>query len=220
MIIISLRLLQYGKIAGLVTTVTLKAGGQVIDDISRLSKTPGISDMPAEADMPDLASKSKMAGMPDTSAAPDMKNVSLTSGLIRNNLNEMLGITKNLSREIEQNSKHESRKLLYLASHLYDYYLLAEECLLFIARTYDRWVPSSIDWRYRLLKLMQAPIPDKRPPAISTGTALLLDELLILFLNFHRQCDRLKPDRVNRIVNSLPDLQLKLKNELTFFASL
>lgn len=122
------------------------------------------------------------------SPAPSRQSLEKTCTVIESSLAEMKIIVSRVSTSYKPYAGADKYRLLYLGSTIYDFYLLAEDCLLHIARTVDRWVPASLDWRARLIKLMQSPFPEKRPPVISTATALLLSECLSLFLNFHHQC--------------------------------
>lgn len=110
-------------------------------------------------------------------------------------------------------NRTERTKLLYLGSLLYDYYLLSEEILLFIAKTIDRWVPASPDWRERLIILMLKPSEGKRPPILSKESAMLLRELLSLYLNFHHQCAKLTAARLIRLSQKLRELESLLYSD-------
>ena len=118
----------------------------------------------------------------------------------------------NIQRSADQ------RRLLYMGSLFYDYYQLVEDCLRLVARTIDKWIPASLDWHYRLLKLMQQPIPEKRPPLISPETAQLLEEYMVLAINYHEHAPKLTLKRLEKLAKNLPALQALLENELTRFA--
>ncbi|MDZ4133553.1 MAG: hypothetical protein U1E11_10500 [Dethiobacteria bacterium] len=152
--------------------------------------------------------------------APSRQNLDKTCAVVESSLAEMKIIVSRVSSYYQPLAGADKYRLLYLGSNIYDFYLLAEDCLLHIARTIDRWVPASLDWRARLIKLMQSPFPEKRPPVISTATALLLSQCLSLFLNFHHQCATLTPARIIKLLESLGPLCSQLEEELTAFTRL
>jgi hypothetical protein len=154
------------------------------------------------------------------SPAPSRQSLEKTCAVIESSLAEMKTIVSKVSTNYKPLAGADKYRLLYLGSTIYDFYLLAEDCLLHIARTVDRWVPASLDWRARLIKLMQSPFPEKRPPVISTATALLLSECLSLFLNFHHQCATLTPERIKKLLENLGPLCSQLEEELTAFTRL
>lgn len=154
------------------------------------------------------------------SSAPSWQSLEKTCTVIESSLAEMKIIVSRVSANYKPLAGADKYRLLYLGSTIYDFYLLAEDCLLHIARTVDRWVPASLDWRVRLIKLMQSPFPEKRPPVISTATALLLSECLSLFLNFHYQCATLTPERIKKLLENLGPLCSQLEKELTAFTRL
>lgn len=108
--------------------------------------------------------------------------------------------------------------LFYVGSLLYDYYSLVEECLLVAARVLDAWVPSSLDWHERLLKQLQAAIPERRPPLLSRETAALLLDYLYLHLHFHRRCTNLSFSGIEKMAENLEQLHQRLERELKLFA--
>jgi hypothetical protein len=139
--------------------------------------------------------------------------------LVESNLEEMELITKMLSCSdflLEQDKK----QLLFYGSYLYDYYLLAEDCLLTIARITDKWVPASLDWRYRLIDLMQAPREEQRPPVISEESAALLKDFLILFLNYHHHSKNFSAARIGKMVKVIDTLNFLLVRELNKIISI
>ncbi len=156
----------------------------------------------------------------NASPAPSRQSLDKTCAVIESSLAEMKIIVNRVSSYCQPLSGADKYRLLYLGSNIYDFYLLAEDCLLHVARTIDRWVPASLDWRTRLIKLMRSPFPEKRPPVISTATALLLSECLSLFLNFHHQCATLTPERIKKLLESLGPLSSQLEEELTAFTKL
>jgi len=108
--------------------------------------------------------------------APSRVSLEKACVVIEQNLTEMGEIVAHVSEYSLLSSDTDQRKLLYLCSNLYDFYLLVEECLLQIARITDRWIPGSLDWHYRLIQLLQVPVTDQRPPVLSSSTALLLQD--------------------------------------------
>lgn len=148
------------------------------------------------------------------SPPPTRQSLEVTSATIYRNLKEMQTIVKTVSGANVDSYFSGKGQLLYLGSLFYDYYLLAEDSLLHVARTVDRWVPASLDWHNRLLKLMQSPVPEKRPPILSPETVLLLNDYLVLFLNFHRHSSKLTPARIDKMIKNIQPLHRRLEKEL------
>jgi hypothetical protein len=67
---------------------------------------------------------------------------------------------------------------------------------------------------------MQSPIPEKRPPVISPETAILLNDYLVLFLNFHRHSSKLAPSRIEKMAKNIGRLHCRLEKELSFISRL
>ncbi len=139
---------------------------------------------------------------------------------INNNLDEKRKIANHMSGFKWQMSEADKYSLLYLGSNLYDFYLLVEDSLLRIARTTDKWMPASLDWRDRLIKLMQSPLPGKRPPVLSFYTASMLTDYRLLFQNFHHQCSNFSPARIKKMTDNLNQLYNQLEKELTTITGL
>jgi hypothetical protein len=154
------------------------------------------------------------------STRPPKIAVEKASALIRNNLAEMGEIVAHISGNCPLAIDNERRKLLYLCSNLYDFYLLVEECLLQIARITDHWVPGSLDWHYRLIRLLRVPIPDQRPSVLSGQTANMLEDYLVLYVNFHQHFPKLSSVKIERMVNDLPNLYQRLEKELQLLNNL
>lgn len=150
------------------------------------------------------------------STGPPKIAVEETCAIIRNNLVEMEKIVANVSEYSPLSSDTDRRKLLYLCSCLYDFYLLAEECLLQIARLTDRWIPGSLDWHYRLIRLLQVPVTDQRPPVLSGNTALLLQDYLVLFINYHHHSSVITAEKLEKMIYNLPEVYNRLEKELLF----
>ncbi len=150
-----------------------------------------------------------------SSEPPSRRSLEKAALRINGNLVEMRIIKDSISGSSRQLSGADKHHLLFLGSCLYDFYLLAEDSLLQIARIIDRWMPASLDWHERLIKLMQSPVPEKRPPVISAVTASLMAEYLTLYLNFHQHSSRLKSARIERMVGNLDLLCKQLEKELT-----
>ncbi len=152
--------------------------------------------------------------------APSRHSIEQTCAAVNKNLEEMRKITNHLSGFNWHISGTDKHRLLYMGSNLYDFYLLTEDSLLRIARTTDKWIPASLDWRVRLVKLMQSPLPGKRPPVLSSNTASMLADYRLLFLNFHHQCSNFSPARIEKLTNNLEGLYNQLKKELTAYTGL
>ncbi|MFU8795610.1 MAG: hypothetical protein ACNA7Z_09575, partial [Dethiobacteria bacterium] len=145
------------------------------------------------------------------SGAPSKLSLEKTYLSINSNLAEMRLIVNSVSNYDQVFSVNDKYRLLYLGSLLYDFYMLCEDCLLNIARLTDKWVPASLDWHYRLLILMQSPVPEKRPPVLSSETAAQLGDYLCLYLNFHHQCSDLSPARIIKMTKDLSPLFVQLE---------
>ena len=155
-----------------------------------------------------------------SSSAPSRQSLEKTCTVLSSSLAEMKIIVNKLSDEKKQLPDTDKYRLLYLGSCLYDFYLLVEDCLVHIARITDRWVPASLDWRERLIRLLESPVSDKRPPVLSTGTAALLADYLSLYLNFHHQCSSLSSSRIKKMIDNLDQLYIQLEKELTYMTRL
>jgi hypothetical protein len=147
---------------------------------------------------------------------PSRVRLEKASAVIENNLTEIGKIVAHVSGYCPLSNDADRRKLLYLCSFLYDFYLLVEECLLQIACITDRWIPGSLDWHYRLIRLLQVPIPDQRPPVLSGNTALLLEDYLVLFLNYHHHSSVITAVKLEKMICNLPEVYARLLKELLF----
>ena len=136
------------------------------------------------------------------------------------NLQEMRLVVDSISTDSKSSEGDPKRRRLYIGSLLYDYYLLAEKCLLQIARTFDRWAPTSLDWRLRLIKMMQDPVEDKRPAIISTETASTLMEFLMHYQNFSNQSSTTFATRINKLEAELERFQDRFEQEIGMFAKM
>lgn len=154
------------------------------------------------------------------SPVPSRQILEKTYAAINRNLKEMETIVNRVSGSEELLPTAGKYQLLYVGSCLYDFYLLVEDCLLQIARTTDKWIPASLDWRARLIKLMQSPIAEKRPPVLSAATAYLLEDYLVLFLNFHHQCSTFSYSRIKKMIDNLDLINNQLERELTVITKL
>jgi hypothetical protein len=148
--------------------------------------------------------------------APSRVSLEKACFVIEQNLTEMGKIVAHISGDCPLSSDTDRRRLLYLCSCLYDFYLLVEECLLQIARITDRWIPGSLDWHYRLIRLLRAPIPDQRSSVLSGQTASLLEDYLVLFLNYHRHSSVVTAVKLEKMILSLPEVYARLEKELLF----
>lgn len=142
------------------------------------------------------------------------------SNVFYENLQEMRLIVDIISAESSSSKGDPKRRQLYIGSLLYDYYLFAENCLLQIARTFDRWAPTSLDWRLRLIKLMQDPVEDKRPAILSNETASMLTEFLMHYQNFSNQPSTTFATRVKKLEADLEWFQDRFEKEIGLFAKM
>jgi len=148
--------------------------------------------------------------------APSRVSLEKACVVIEQNLTEMGEIVAHASEYSLLSSDTDQRKLLYLCSYLYDFYILVEECLLQIARITDRWIPGSLDWHYRLIRLLQVPVTDQRPPVLSGNTALLLQDYLVLFINYHHHSSVISAEKLEKMICNLPEVYTRLEKELLF----
>ena len=139
---------------------------------------------------------------------------------LKSNLQEMKKLAAAAAALKNSEGGDEQKRLLFLASCFFDFYLLAEDCFLQIARSLDRWIPGSLDWRRRLVSLMLLPNPEKRPSLISPRTADLLNDFLVLAVNYHQHCSKLSAEKADRMAVSLDELYDLLEEELTQFIKL
>lgn len=138
-------------------------------------------------------------------------------GLLLHNLEEMKKIMDDICRERQSSPKESRSRLLYIGSHLYDYYLLAENCLLQIARTFDRWAPTSLDWRGRLIKAMQGPVEESRPAVLSKETYSMLTLYLAHFQNYNNQSSSTFAKRVEMLADKIELFQSQFEKEIKSF---
>jgi len=149
------------------------------------------------------------------SPPPSREDLEKAGRVIENNLAEIKNINEEVNRRKKLLTGADSHQLFSTGCLLFDFYLHAEDSLLVTARTIDKWIPGSLDWHERLLKLMQTPRPEKRPPLISGETASLLYDYMILYLNLHRQGSNLNPERIKKLVDNLDHLYHLLEKDLT-----
>ena len=149
------------------------------------------------------------------SPPPSRENLEKAGRAVENNLAEMKKISTEVYCNKELLTGADRYRLFFFGCLLFDFYLHTEDCLLIIARTIDKWIPASLDWHERLLKLMQSPLPDKRPPVLAGETTSLLYNYLILFLNFHRRGPNLDPERIKQMATGLDHLYHLLEKDLT-----
>lgn len=154
------------------------------------------------------------------SSPPSRQSLEKMGLIIDENLAEMKKIVDQVKAGENLLPDADKYRLYNFGCLFFDFYLLVEDCLLHVARTTDKWIPGSLDWHARLLKLMKSPRPEKRPPVLSAETALLLDDFLILYLNFHHQCSKLSYGRVKKMAGNLEHLYMRLEQELTRISSL
>jgi len=123
-----------------------------------------------------------------------------------------LEVSKNKALLDQHTDKY---RLFYFGCLAFDFYLHVEDCLLLVARTIDKWIPASLDWHARLLKLMKRPFPEKRPPILSPETASYLDDYLVLYINFHHQGPKLSREKIKKMAANIDHLYNLLERDLT-----
>lgn len=150
------------------------------------------------------------------SPAPSKVDLARLCSVIEGNLAEMKQGTAEVNKnKALLNTNADKYRLFYFGCLFFDFYLHAEDCLLQIAKLIDKWIPASLDWHARLLKLMKSPFPEKRPPILSPETASLLEDYLILYLNFHRQGPNLSSEKIKKMAANIDHLYGLLENDLT-----
>lgn len=149
------------------------------------------------------------------SPPPSKDSLELLCTLIDDNLAEMKKIAAEVKGGAHLLAGADRYQLYRFGCLFYDFYLLVEDCLLKTAKTLDKWIPGSLDWHYRLLRLMKSPFPGIRPPVISALTASLLEDYLVLYLNFHHQCSNLSSRRIEKMAANIDHLISKLEKELS-----
>lgn len=154
------------------------------------------------------------------SPPPSKERLGLMCAVIDDNLAEMKKIAAEVNGSAHLLAGADRYRLYYFGCLFYDFYQLVEDCLLQTARTLDKWIPGSLDWHYRLLRLMKNSFPEKRPPVISTGTASLLEDYLVLYLNFHHQCSNLSSARIEKMAANIDHLYSRLEKELSLVTGL
>ncbi len=148
--------------------------------------------------------------------APSKEDLARLCIMIDSNLAEMQQIAAEVNKNKALLDKHTDKYNLFsFGCLIFDFYLHVEDCLLHIARTIDKWIPASLDWHARLLKLMKSPFPDKRPPILSPETAFLLEDYLILYLNFHHHGPKLSSKKIKKMAANIDQLNNLLERDLT-----
>ncbi len=150
------------------------------------------------------------------SPAPSKEGLVRLCSVIEGNLAEMNQIALEVNKNQALLDKHTDKyRLFYFGCLIFDFYLHVEDCLLQMARTIDKWIPASLDWHARLLRLMKSPFPEKRPPILSPETASLLENYLILYLNFHHQGPKLSSEKIKKMASNIDHLYNLLERDLT-----
>ncbi|MDK2894992.1 MAG: hypothetical protein PWQ98_1118 [Moorella sp. (in: firmicutes)] len=105
-----------------------------------------------------------------------------------------------------------------LASVLLDYYIGIENMFEEIAKAVDGSLPSGQEWHKDLLRQMKLDINGIRPAVITRTTFALLDEYR-KFRHLVRNIYgfNLIPERLEPLLNRLPEVDQRLKNEVDGF---
>lgn len=106
-----------------------------------------------------------------------------------------------------------------VALNLHGFYSGLERLFAIIARQIDDVVPQSRTWHRDLLLQMSMELQDGRPGVISPRSASTLDEyrrFRHLVRNVYTM--NIMPDKMNRLVTTLPDFWPVLRGELLAFA--
>ncbi len=105
-----------------------------------------------------------------------------------------------------------------VASVLLDYYTVAENIFKEVAKVIDGKVPEGQDWHKELLVQMKLNISGIRPPVLSKDTFRQLDEYRrFRHLVRHLYGFNLLPDKVETLLENLPEINKSLKRDLTCF---
>jgi predicted nucleotidyltransferase len=140
-------------------------------------------------------------------------------GLIQQNLDELAQLTTSAQRLLLKFQQTQDEDYLgTLALDLHSFYSGAERIFQEIDQTVDGSLPDRSDWHRRLLRQMSAEIPDARPPVISQHTRNLLDDYCA-FRHVVRNIYtfNLRPDRLQPLVETLPDTFNALKRDCDEF---
>lgn len=106
-----------------------------------------------------------------------------------------------------------------VALNLHGFYSGAERLFQLTARYIDETQPDGESWHQQLLSLMAREAPGVRPAVISTETAADLDEyrrFRHLVRNIY--ATNLVPAKMQRLIDRLPDLWARLRQELLLYA--
>lgn len=150
---------------------------------------------------------------------PSKQTVEKMIQLIHRNLEELEEIAEIIANNSHRVAMEEKKRLFYLGSLLYEFYLTVEDSMLIVARYIDRWVPYSLDWHERLLRIMQRSLPGQRPPLVSPAVSQMLEKYLYFYLSFER-CSWLEGEKTWSLASEIEELYPLLKKDLQVFFQL
>ncbi len=151
--------------------------------------------------------------------APSAKLLGKMRETIEPNLNEMAFIVELIvnARVEKEAKKQDSSSLLSLSSYFYEFYLEAEEAMVFVAKVSGKWVPHTLDWHERILKLLQSSQEGLRPPVLSPQTARSLQKYMFFYLTFHRHCYNPSLEKIEELVEDIESTYHMFKKDLEVF---
>ena len=154
----------------------------------------------------------------DRRYVPSPQRFARVMELLQKNQDEMVTVVQQVATlKSELNEADDPTLLFRLGSYFYEYYLMVEDILLAVAALTDQWVPGSLDWHERLLKLLKKPVEEARPPVLSTNTAELLEDYLYFYLFFHKHCSSLSSSKVKMLSDNLEKTHNRVINDLSKF---
>ncbi len=154
----------------------------------------------------------------DRQYVPSPQRFARIMELLQSNRNEIDAVVQHVaSMKGELDGTGDPRLLFELGSYFYEYYSMVEEIMLAVAALTDQWVPCSLDWHGRLLKLLKMPVEEARPPVLSTVTAELLEDYLYFYLFFHYHCASLSSRKIKILSENLERTHNMVMNDLVRF---
>ncbi len=146
----------------------------------------------------------------------------IVAGRIRQELVTLERVVTRVERAahiLGQLTEYQDLLLDATALNLHDFYGGLERILLHVASTIDGSVPSGPEWHRDLLRQMQMPLPQLRPPVVLPETGAMLDE----YLRFRHVVRSVYAfdfvlERIVPLVQRLRPCFTRVQNELEGFA--
>lgn len=146
----------------------------------------------------------------------------VAAGRIHQELGDLDQVMRRARRAIEAAKKRPEDQDLYLDSvalNLHDFYAGLERIFHHIASAIDESVPGGHEWHRDLLRQMGVQLSGVRPPVLSAESTQALED----YLGFRHvvrnvYAFQFDPERIERLVNHLPSVFMKVSNDLEAFA--